>query len=235
MSGTIRLARAEAEWLFRGALAATSDQDVTPIICAVKLTVKNDRVTAIATDRYRVHQLFVPVAPGAPDGEFVMSRRQVQRLLKSWHGSRSLFPDQVVDIAWEDRDPNATTKVGMPVTPKHTGWVEFTVLSDLTDAAELISHGAPQVRGPYPPVERLFPDDPSDQSTEPVSQMFLDPAFLADTRYLRSGQGSLRFVVPRAGAKGSHQAFLVVNTEGTARALIQPQRPARDWEVYGDA
>ena len=47
MSGTIRLARREAEWLFRGAFAATSDQDVTPVICAVKLTVKDDRVTAI--------------------------------------------------------------------------------------------------------------------------------------------------------------------------------------------
>ncbi|MGO3649774.1 hypothetical protein [Agrococcus casei] len=234
MSGTIRLARREAEWLFRGAFAATSDQDVTPVICAVKLTVKDDRVTAIATDRYRVHQLFVPCKPGAPDGEFIMSRRQVQRLLRSWHGSRSMFPDQVIDITWRDLDPAAAAKVGTPVTPKHTGWVDFTVRSDQTDAAELISHGAPQVRGTFPPVERLFPDDPADQSSEPVSQIFLNPAFLADTRYLRSGQGSLRFVIPRAGAKGAQQAIVVANTEGTARALIQPHR-AREWEVYGDA
>lgn len=234
MSGTIRLGRLEAEWLFRGALVAASTQDVTPLICAVKLTVKADRLTAIATDRYRVHQLFVPVRPGAPDGEFVMSRHQVQRLLRSWHGSRSMLPDQVVDLTWDDRDPDAPTGVGTPVTPAHTGWVEYTVRSDMTDAAELISHGAPQVTGMFPPVERLFPDDPADEAAGPVSQMFLDPAFLADTRYLRSGQGSLRFVIPRLGAKGAQQAVLVVNTEGTARALIQPQS-TREWEVYGNA
>ena len=41
-------------------------------------------------------------------------------------------------------------------------------------------------------------------------------------------------MIPRSGAKGAQQAVLVVNTEGTARALIQPHKVG-DWEVYRNA
>lgn len=48
------------------------------------------------------------------------------------------------------------------------------------------------------------------------------PALRADTRWLRSGIGALRFVLPTAAEKGKFQPVLVVNTEGTARGLVQP-------------
>src|SRR5690606_7732268 len=102
--GEIRLTRADAEWLIRGALAAASKDDVTPVLCAIHWTVENGRVTVVATDRYRVHQLHAQIEDAAVSGSFLMDTRIAKRLVSSWHTPRSFYRDQLVVIRWADAD-----------------------------------------------------------------------------------------------------------------------------------
>lgn len=229
MSGSVKLPGTAVEWLLRGALAAVSKDDVTPVLCAVHWTIADGRVTVTSTDRYRVHQLFVPAPKGTPDGEFLMDRRQAVLLQKSWHTPRRTYQSQAVVLTWTDPEPRPAA--GLPVgrvTPKmarrYSGSLTFDIFATDEDGADRITNDSAQVRGTFPPVGRLFPDEPKEG--EPVNQLLLAPEYLSATRYLRSGFGALRFVFPRVKADdpaaAKVQPLLVVNTEGTARALIQP-------------
>lgn len=246
MSGKITLAQHEAEWLLNGALAAASKDDVTPVLCAVQWEVEGGRVTVTATDRYRVHQLHVKTESTA-SGSFLMSRRQAEALLKSWHLPRSRFPGQKVDLEWEDgdqaeaegvrklsyadarkldRDPERILRIA--------GRLTFTTYVPHDPTGARITYTAAQVRGTFPPVARLFPTEAELKDGEPVSMLALDPTLLSGTRWLRSGYGSLRFVVPAARENVKAQPILVVNTEGTARALVQPVLMSHaEWKEYG--
>lgn len=225
MSGSVKLPLSAVQWLLRGSVVAASKDDVAPVLCAVHWTIADGRVTVTATDRYRVHQLFVPAPKGTPDGEFLMSRHQAMVLLKSGHMPRSMHPGQVVVLTWTDAEPvpNGLTVDRRKPQRRYAGSIAFDVLSHDGDDPDVIGHDSAQVRGNFPPVGRLFV--PEDGEGEAVDQLMLQPEFLSDTRYLRSGQGSLRFIMPR-GKEGdqAHRAMplLVVNTEGTARAMIQP-------------
>lgn len=244
MSGSVKLQGTAIEWLLRGALAAASKDDVTPVLCAVHWVIGDGRVTVTATDRYRVHQLHVPAPAGTPDGEFLMTRHQAALLLKSWHTPRREHRSQVVVLSWTDPEPQPADptagryprgKVSPQVARRYSGSIAFDIFASDEDGADRISHDAAQVRGTFPPVGRLFPDETD--GGEPVNQLLLAPEYLAATAFLRSGFGSLRFVFPRV-KEGEPQAaraqpLLVVNTEGTARALIQPNIGLDTAKRYG--
>lgn len=239
MSGSIKLPAVVVEWLLRGALAAASKDDVTPVLCAVQWSVENGRVSVLATDRYRVHQLYSKELIGddeldvPAEGRFLMGRDQAMLLLRSLPKRSAPLPG-VVELTWVDAVPLPTGHTGRIPRSAH-GSLRFDVAShDGTDAEHLI-HDGWQVRGKFPPVGRLF-DDAANAEGDLVHDVALTPEYLADTRWLRSGHGSLRFVMPRAkdGVAGMFPV-LVMNTEGTARALIQPHVKAAGgpWKEYG--
>lgn len=235
MSGVIALSAWQAEWLIRGALAAASSEEVTPVFRAIKWTVGAGRVTVIATDRHRVHQLHVSIPDVEVSGEFIMPRQQAELLLRSWHAPSRRRRDQLVKLAWTDAEPlpdGFTGKIGR----RYTGTVEFTILSDSTDDADRISHEGAQPRGNFPPLESLFDKfaEQADSDAPRAAQISLNPTFLAGTRWLRSGFGSLLFRMP-AEAEMKHGPIYVANTEGTARGLIQPNLRGDQWKEYGSA
>lgn len=233
MSGSIRMRAAEVEWLLRGALVAASKDDVTPVLCAVEWTIEDGRATVTATDRYRVHQLYAKHlrdddADAPAEGRFLMSRAQATLLLKSIprRNVRAL-----VDLTWIDAEPLPDRHTGT-VARRYRGSIRFDVASDETADAEHLAHDAAQVRGNFPPVARLFGETAEEGELMPVLR--LQPEFLADTRWLRTGRGSLRFTVPRIPeGKPKLAPVLVVNTEGTARALIQPFADLHGEKGYG--
>ncbi len=239
MSGSIRLPAAEAAWMLRGALAAASRDDVTPVLTAVEWTVGDGRATVTTSDRYRVHQLYSKHLIGDDDAEvpaagtFLMHRSQATRLLKSLPSRRGDLACASVDLTWTDAEPIPAGHTGK-IAARHHGSIRFEIDFDGTDAGERLAHSAPQVRGNFPPVARLFPEDAPTEG-EFMPQIGLQPEFLADTRWLRSGFGSLRFIVPRIPEGAPKLApVLVVNTEGTARALIQPVLlSVAQWKAYG--
>lgn len=239
MNGWIRLPLAQVEWLIRGALAAASKDDITPVLTCIHWVVADGRVTVTSTDRYRVHQLHVDAPKNAPDGSFLMQREQASRLLASKHTPRSLYPHQVVDLSWVDgvsegapmpRKPDAAAK------RRASGSIRFDVFASDSPGAEVISYEGLQVRGIFPPVGRLFPE--SVETGERSATLVLNPEFLSATRWLRTGRGSLRFTMPTVNdengePKKGPSPVLVVNTEGTARALIQPHVATSEWKEYG--
>lgn len=64
MSNTVTLSLSEIEslaTLHHATPPAKSDRDATPILAAVQLTIAADRLTALATDRYMVAELTIPL------------------------------------------------------------------------------------------------------------------------------------------------------------------------------
>lgn len=242
MSGTIKLPAAEVAWLLRGALAAASRDDVTPVLAAVEWRIEGGRATVTSTDRYRVHQLYSKhligddVADAPAEGTFLMHRSQAARLLKSLPTRRGDLAPATVELTWIDAEQLPVGHTGR-IGRRFCGSIHFDIDFDGTGEGERLAHDAAQVRGNFPPVDRLFPSDEAAADGDFMPQIAMQPEFLADTRWLRSGHGSLRFVVPRIPeGKPKVAPVLVVNTEGTARALIQPimmHATGSEWKVYG--
>lgn len=99
---TLLLDAGQLRWALRGALAAASKDDVTPVLCAVNWVVDSKHVHLVATDRYRVHETLVPRPKGAATGEFVMDRAQAQWILANSHRPARSYPDQQIRIAWTE-------------------------------------------------------------------------------------------------------------------------------------
>ncbi|OAZ40920.1 hypothetical protein A9Z40_02980 [Microbacterium arborescens] len=229
MSGTITLRAAQADWLIRAAIVAASKDDVTPVLCAVQWAIADGRATLTATDRYRAHQAYAPLVDDDADnpaaGSFLMDRAQAALLLKM---IPRRDPAAKVTLTWTDAEPLPAGHSGK-IAKRHHGTITWLIEGG---KGETFMHEAPQVRGNFPPVGRLFPDEGSTEG-EAVAQIGLSPALLADTRWLRSGHGSLRFIVPRTTESVKLGPMLVVNTEGTARALIQPNVLVGESKRYG--
>lgn len=224
MSGTIRLPRWQVDWLLQGALAAASTDDVTPVLTGVHWTVGEGRVTVIATDRYRVHQLYVPAPEGAPDGTFLMEPHQANLLRKLQHSRARRLSGEAVELTWVDPEPWPVEGVYGTVPRRFCGSIAFRLLSSEDADADVLSGIASQIRGKFPPVWGLFPDADA-AGTEQVVRahdLLLKPEHLAKTAHLRVSKGEpLRFVYPPSG-DGKQQPVLVENIQGTARAMLQP-------------
>lgn len=232
MSGSVKLPRAQVDWLLRGALAATSKDDVSPVLCAVQWKIADGRATVIATDRHRVHQLYVRVPDGTPDGEFLMDRFQAELLLRLRHSNARRLSGEVVELTWTDAEP-LPDPAPPRYTRRHCGSLRFDIIASGDDDADVISHTAALVRGNFPPVDRLFADFGEGVR---ATEMLLTPEYLSAARHLRQDRGELlRFLVPpiRDTAASRQQPLLILNTAGTARALIQPGMQIKEAKDYG--
>jgi hypothetical protein len=207
---TLLLDAGQLRWALRGALAAASTDDITPVLCAVNWMVEGRHVHLIATDRYRVHETLVPRPEGAEAGEFIMDRRQAAWILANAHRPARIFPQQQIRVTWTE---GTATKAGR-IT------VEI-IASDAADAPTF-RYDADAVRGNFPPVHRLFKPAATDAEKEPLDMVGLDPRYLASMQHLVGYKGEpLVFTVPKPGEK-KHSPMLVNNVAGTARALLQP-------------
>lgn len=221
--GEIRLTRAAAEWLIRGALAAVAKDDVTPVLEAIHWTVEGGRVTVVATDRYRVHQLHTQIDDTTISGSFLMDARIAKRLVTSWHTPRSAYRDQLVIIRWTDADAVLPkTHVGR-IPRRYIGTVGFEILADAQDPeSDRISLTSTQVRGTFPPVTKLFDEPAEDAGAEVLRDIALNTYFVDATKWLNDVHGApMRFTMPRANDK-KPRPVVISNISGTARALIQP-------------
>ncbi|WP_295035744.1 hypothetical protein [uncultured Microbacterium sp.] len=239
MSGSVKLPRDEVDWLLRGALAAASKDDVTPVLCAVQWTIADGRVTVLATDRYRVHQLYVRAPKGTPDGEFLMDRSQADLLLRLRHSNARRLAGEVVELTWTDAEtlPDPAPR---KVARRYCGTLRFDIIAHDGADADVLSHTTEQVRGTFPAVGRLF-DASSESESERASEMALDPEYVSAARHLRVDRGEpLRFIIPARSeqdaqiAGGSRRRpVLILNGSGTARALIQPNLMLKAVKDYG--
>lgn len=220
--GEIRLSRADAEWLIRGALAAAAKDDVTPVLCAVHWTIADGRVTVTATDRYRVHQLYVQIDDTSIEGDFLMDVRLAKRLIASWHTPRSAYRDQLVILRWTAAEPLPTGHTGR-IPRLNRGTIKFEILADAQDPeSDRISLESTQVNGTFPPVTKLFGDADEQADGEALRDIALNTHFIAATKWLNhQTDAPMRFTMPRADG-GKPRPIVITNIAGTARALIQP-------------
>ena len=209
---TITLAADKLRWAARVALKAASTDDVTPVLTAVHFVSEGGRLRLEGTDRYRIHQAFVDLPEGSPDGEFLMQRGQVQWMLNAVHHPVRAHRSQVIRLSWVDHEPKPALGAG-------TVRVESFAYEPGEDTP-VFSYRSFQVRGNFPAMGRLFPE--LKDGDELIPQWAINPAFLADLRVLQSGRNEpLRFFTPRSNPP-KLAPMVVTNFDGTARALVQP-------------
>lgn len=218
---TLLLDAGQLRWALRGALAAVSKDDVTPVLCTVNWIVEGRHVHLVATDRYRVHETLVPRPKGAATGSFMMDRQQAAWILANAHRPARSYPEQQIRVSYVEGAP---TKAGR---------IEVEIIASVAADAPVFRYDADAVRGNFPPVHRLFTPAPTDAEKEPVDMVGLDPRYLASMQHLVGYRGEpLVFTIPKPGEK-KHSPMLVTNVAGTARALLQPNiliNGAAEWQ-----
>ncbi|KAA9133733.1 DNA polymerase III subunit beta family protein [Microbacterium caowuchunii] len=198
-------------WAARAVLPAVSKDDVTPVLTAAEWSVKGDVAVLTATDRYRVHQVTVPVSE-ASEGEFLMPRVQLDWIRRNANAYRS--PLARVRVSWSEPEE------GAPVASVLGSGV---IRAEVVFGTDELAMQRRPVKGVFPPVARLFPEGAA-EAGEMAEVYGMNPDFLADLRGLRKGRHEpLRFYSPRLrdGQRLAHP-MLVTNADGSARALIQP-------------
>lgn len=116
---------------------AASKDDVTPVLTGVQLEVEGDRLSLVATDRYRVSMREIPWDPG-------------NVISDSEEATTALIP--------------ARTLIEVGKTFAHTG--ELSVAFSGTGDREIVAFSSANrtvtsllIKGNFPPVKRLFPED----------------------------------------------------------------------------
>lgn len=149
--------------LFHATPAKRSEREVTPVITGISLTVTPARWTARATDRYSVAEISAPLGNVAhtisPEGvELLLNSDDVVALAKSAKAriARGRRDVALFDLTVSTEDPDARETVTVSTFGEPVG-------------------SARQVKGNFPPVERLFPKEEGDAPTE----FALDPVKLA--------------------------------------------------------
>lgn len=213
---TIVITPEEAKLIADGCLAATSKDDVTPLICAAHITADEDgKVTAAATDRYRVHRIFAKsTAQHKEPFDVVLDNATLKWLSVNARRYVKGWPDPIVVIDADERDGT-----------KH---VTITIQESASGAGRSLSLEEYGVAGVYPPIARLFDEiDPESKVAESVG---LRPEYLGALGALirRKGQ-PVKMFTPRSARLGSTTKAAPVRFEFQddagnvyADALIQP-------------
>lgn len=239
----IILIASEAQRLARGALAAASPDDVTPIITGAKLTVDaTGKVTMAATDRYRVHRIFTDAVPRPAEnrtedglaniwdeGSVILPREALK-----WISANALklkFYSHVV-IEFE---PYVEATYN-PATLGELGRIRIEVRAGMPDGSLLpdeegmYAYACRPVAGRYPPVERLF--DGLQWSSESNDKgVLLNIDFVAGLKPLAVRKGAnarIRFTKPNDYGKPGPVGFSFEdNGKVYADAIIQPNLELR--------
>ena len=182
---SIELPAADMKWLCAAVLPAVSADDATPVICNALFVADDGKLTAISTDRYRVHRASIDCDVTFPP--FMVPRRMLSWIVANatfFGRSISVLPAVIrLDVTLLDGfDSTATLIPGGAITAtalQHHGSQDQVALT------------VEMTKGNYPPVERLIVDA---LAAEPVADSggFIDlgllrgSAALAESRYERA-------------------------------------------------
>jgi hypothetical protein len=226
----------ETKRLVDGALAASSKDDVTPVLRGAQLTRTVDgRVSMVATDRYRVHRMFtddVGPAPHIAPGGY-----------PTWDEVETVVPH--AGLKWlsaNARKLGYFATVWITVDPHedmgHPGSILIEVRAGLPNSQGLemdradgyLAYACRPVAGTYPPAHKWFGtlEDPEEVSPK---GLLLEADFLADLRVLKRSPGRrgepvrMRASKPHVGGRPNAVRF-EFSHEGKvyADALIMPNR-----------
>lgn len=245
----IRLVASEAQRLARGALAAASPDDVTPVITGGLLSVRADgQVTLVATDRYRVHRIFTDAIPKADenandDGVNIWDEGDVllPRDALKWISANALKLKHWAHVVIEF-DPYvpavpASVSTGEPAYPGHLGSIRIEVRGGLGSELTLLpkedgylAYGCRPIAGNFPPVGRLF--DGLEWSGESAAKgVLLNMDFVAGLKALGNRKGAnarVRMSKPNEQGKPGPMGFAFEDGGKVyAEAIVQPNLDLR--------
>lgn len=208
----------KARYLAQVALAAASRDDVTPVICGGMFSASGGVVTAVATDRYRVHR-----ARWITDGELeavppsFIPREALRWLVSNvaFFGRLGGFADPKVEITWTpDTEPIAAGKAPKGLKGSSIRIPAGTVTIRIPEPGgqaylELTVQLHP---GNYPPVEQLIDKALALEASAPPPSNDLNVGHLAETRVLaesRYERAVMRFVRPDPQTRPESAQLLV--------------------------
>lgn len=204
--------------LARAALAATSNDDVTPVITGAVLSAADGQVTTIATDRYRVHRAHARL-DGLPDFDPVL----IPRRALSWAVTNSSFfgrgglVDSIatINVELNAEQPPATKDTRPTICPR--GQITITVLQANIEGAERVSYTADLIAGNFPPVHTILD---AALAAEPIAYKGLfDLDFMSKARALASYPGERPDI--RFTSNNDTKPAQIVVTYSEGAALIQ--------------
>lgn len=213
---TVTMKAGTAKYLADAMLAGSSKDNLTPVICAAKVTIKGGALTAIATDRYRVHMVHLDVEGKAKDHEFVIGRELLTWLSKNANAFRSRG-NSVFNptVTIETREPSGEQG--------DDGLCVITVCRDADLDTDVLTMTGTLVRGNFPHVYRLV--DTARIAEANAADIVLNLDFMASVRALSPAQGinpKIRFTVASNPNKPGPIYLAWGNDRVIAEALIQP-------------
>jgi hypothetical protein len=214
-SNTITIPRLEARWFVDAAMSSISSDEVTPVLCAAKITVTGDAAEILSTDRYRVTLARATVKASA-DHSFLIPREALLWLKKN-QGAFGSYNAQFQTVTFETREDGRLTVA-------------------INDGAEIDVRGSLTwnglaTKGNFPPVEKLFVGARESASVAGarVNLDFIAKAKILGSRYEAP---TLKFTT---GSNPDKPGPLLLtfekgdrgNREITAEVLIQPNLELR--------
>lgn len=212
----------DALYLARAIMPAVSKDDVTPILTGQMWTVTPEKITAVATDRYRVHRAAIEGDFGKASGAFLIPRKSLEWLVKNatHFGRRSQFlVDPQLTIEFEVTEPAVPNKL-TDSTPMPAGFVSLSIAENESTDAQTLTLRSALIKGLFPPVADLIDSALEADSSDPG---VVNLEFVGGTRALASDRmegGRVRFV-KNSKVNGKGGQMLVQFRRGIA--LIQQQ------------
>lgn len=214
---TIILQRDHAAYLVDVALSASSRDDVTPVLCGARVTVEDEHVRVVATDRYRVHTTKVRAVEAQDDFDAIIPRDALVWLKKNigYFGSSGRHSQRV------------TILMGQHVKQERVrdlpGILCVTVSETDADDSASIQWNGTHVVGHFPPIMRLVEEA---RTAEPAATPpLLNMGYVAKiARLSRSAHQPLRVKLTASkGTKPGVVYFSVEHETGLlSEALLQP-------------
>jgi hypothetical protein len=196
------------------ALLPAMNEGMTPVLGGALVYLDGGRITAVATDRYRVHRVR-GTYEGTKVGMFLIPLGALKWAIKnaSFFGRyRGVAPAARLDFSYEEAEPGK--KGNLIATP--TGTVMVSISEG--DGGETISYTLPLIAGHFPAVENLLARA---LNLDPVAASAgVNLKFLSDAQKLAEfkGQPGEVRVVP-SSANNKAPTMLVIFDRG--EALIQ--------------
>jgi len=213
----IILHRDHAAYLVDVALSASSRDDVTPVLCGARVTVEDENVRVVATDRYRVHTTKVCAVEAQDDFDAIIPRPALLWLKKNigYFGSSGRHNQRVTILMGQHvkRDEQMDLPGVLCVTVSQT---------DADNSASIQWNGT-HVVGKFPPVLRLV--DEARDAEPAAAPPLLNMSYVAKiARLARGAHQPLRVKFTSGnGSKPGVVYFSVEHDTGLlSEALLQP-------------
>lgn len=187
----------DAVYLAKAILPAISKDDVTPIIVASLWTVQGDKITAIGTDRYRVHRAEIEGDFGKASGSFLIPRKALEWLVKNashFGRPRQLIVEPLLIVQFSTVTDESAVSPSSGATAAPAGHVSFTIAENGGETPQTLTLVSNLTKGNYPAIVKLIDDAEASEASDPG---VVNLSFVSGTRALASfahENGAMRFV-----------------------------------------